>query len=69
MAMAICGGYPILHDDTVKLKGLLVFADQYFRCKVVDIKLSWVFFMDMSNLITDTVVYIIESKLTKLKDK
>ena len=69
MAMTVCGGTPILHDDTQNLKGVLVIADQFFRCKVVDIKLSWVFFLDMSNLITDTVIYIIESKLTKLKEK
>ena len=68
MARTICGGTPILHDDTQNLKGVLVFAYHFFRCKVVDIKLRWVLPFGMSNLITGTVIYIIESKLTKLKE-
>ena len=43
MAMTVCGGTPILNDDTQNVKGVLAFADQFFRCKVVDIKLNWVF--------------------------
>ena len=64
MPMTVCGGIPILQDDTQNLKGVLVFADQFFRCKAVD----GCSFLDMSSLITDTVIYIIESKLTKLKE-
>ena len=59
MPMTVCGGIPILHDDTQNLKGVLVFADQFFRCKVLD----GCFFLDMSSLITDTVIYSIETKL------
>ena len=37
-------GTPILHDDTQKFNGVPVFTDHFFfRCKVLDIKLSWVF--------------------------
>ena len=36
----VCVDTPILHDDTQNLKGVLVFADQFFRCKEADIKLS-----------------------------
>ena len=43
MAMTVCGGNPILHDDTQNLKVVLIIADQFFHCKVVDIKLCWVF--------------------------
>ena len=43
MVMTVRGGTLILHDDIQNVKGELVFADQFFRCKVVDIKLSWVF--------------------------
>ena len=67
-------GTPILHDDTQKLKKDTCFCRSFFRCKVIDIKLGLVvffvfcFFLDMSNLKTDTVIYIIESKLTKLTE-
>ena len=63
MAMTVCGGTPILHDDTQNLKEVF-FADHFFLCKVVGC-----FFLDMSNLITDTVIYITERKLTNLKEK
>ena len=33
MAMTVYGGTPVLHDDTHNLKGVLVFADQFFPCK------------------------------------
>ena len=71
MAMTLCRGAPIMHDFTRNLKGVLVFADQFFRCKVVYIKPSFFFFsfLDMFNLITDTVIYITESKLTRSKEK
>ena len=36
-------GTPILHNDAQNIKGVLVFADQFFRCKVVDIRLNQVF--------------------------
>ena len=63
-----------MYDDTQNVKGVLVFADadQFFRCKVVDMKLSCGFlfgYARMTNLMTDTVIYIIESKLTKLIEK
>ena len=41
MAMTVCGDTPVLHDNTQNLKGVLVYADKFFHCKVVDIKLSW----------------------------
>ena len=68
MAMTVCGGTLILHDNAQNLKEVLVFADQCFRCKVIYIKLSWVLRFG-SNLICDTVIYIIKSKLIKLKEK
>ena len=58
MMMTVYGGTPILHDDTQNLKGALVFADPFFRCKIADIKLDLMFLLNMSNLIT--VIYIIE---------
>ena len=40
---------------------VLAFADQFLRCKVLDINLNWVFVFEY--------VYITESKFTKLKEK
>ena len=34
---------PILHENNQKINGVPGFADNFFRCKVLDIKLSWVF--------------------------
>ena len=63
MAMTVCGGTPILHDDTQNLKGVLVIADQFFPLQSSRYKAEMgVSFLDMSNLITGTVIYIIESK-------
>ena len=41
MAMAVYIYTPILRDDAQNFNGVLVFADQFFRCKVLDLKLSW----------------------------
>ena len=61
-------GTPILHDNTQNFNGVLVFADQFFRCKVLYIKLTWVFLFEYVHFITDTFINITESKFTKLKD-
>ena len=53
-----------LHHNTQNFNGVLVFADQIFLYNVVGCS-----FLDMSNLITDTVIYITENKFTKLKKK
>ena len=51
--------YPISHDDTQNLEGVLV----VYKAELLFFLLVYV------QLINDTVIYIIESKLTKLKEK
>ena len=53
---------PISHNDTQNFNGVLVFADQFFRCRVLYIKLTWVFRFEYVQFITDTFINIIESK-------
>ena len=52
-------GYPHLHNNAQNFNWVLHLADQFFRCKVLDIKLSWLFLF----------WHIIESKFTKLNGK
>ena len=46
MAMAVCRVLCILHDNTQNFNGVLVFANQFFYYKVLDIKLSCVFLFE-----------------------
>ena len=66
MAMTVCGGY------TQNVKGVLVFVDQFFCLQSSRYKAElgvsfWIY--PLSKLITDTVISISESKLTKLTEK
>ena len=57
----------VLHNN---LKGVLVFGRSVFPLQSSRYKAELgVFFFNMFNSITDTVIYITESKLTKLKEK
>ena len=70
MAMVVCGGIPISLHETKHFNGVLVFAHIFFSVGKYLIQ-SWIgyIFLSMFNLITLTTIYIIESKITELKEK
>ena len=60
-------GTPILHDDTQNFNGVLVFADQYFLNRVLDINMSWMFHFEYLQFNNWQRHFVIDIKFAKLK--